>query len=212
MEPITPTEYRGFQRAYDYFNAELFDHSLPNVLVTLQRQAHTKGYFSPERFSSRVAEGWADELALNPDTFTGRTDEEILSTLAHEMVHVWQKYHGRQPSGRYHDRQWAAKMKEIGLQPTATGEPGGKETGQSVMHYIIPQGRYAKAYARLAATGFELHWQSAPWSVQAKAKRLSKTKFTCPECGLNAWAKPDAELLCGALDHDQPATMLAEVW
>jgi predicted SprT family Zn-dependent metalloprotease len=30
-----------------------------------------------------------DELAMNPDSFTGCSDEEILSTLAHEMAHVW---------------------------------------------------------------------------------------------------------------------------
>ena len=86
-------------------------------------------------------------------------------------------------------------MREIGLQPTSTGEPGGKETGQSVTHYIIPEGRYAKAYAKLAATGFQLHWQSIP--AVAGAKKSSKTKFTCPECGQNAWAKPDALLICG---------------
>ena len=80
-------------------------------------------------------------------------------------------------------------MREIGLQPTSTGEPGGKETGQSVTHYIMPEGRYARAYAKLAATGFQLHWQSLPASKHAKAKKSSKTKFTCPECGQNAWAK-----------------------
>jgi hypothetical protein len=47
-------------------------------------------------------------------------------------------------------------MKEIGLQPTDTGAPGGKETGQSVTHYIIVDGPYARAYAKLAATGFQL--------------------------------------------------------
>jgi hypothetical protein len=36
----------------------------------------------------------AHELALNPDVFTGRSDELILSTLVHEMVHVWQETHG----------------------------------------------------------------------------------------------------------------------
>ncbi|ECW0821803.1 sprT domain-containing protein, partial [Salmonella enterica subsp. enterica] len=25
----------------------------------------------------------------------------------------------------------------------------------------------------------------------------TRMKFTCPECGLNAWAKPSAVLLCG---------------
>jgi hypothetical protein len=31
-------------------------------------------------------------------------------------------------------------MKEIGLQPSTTGEPAGKETGQSVTLYILPAG------------------------------------------------------------------------
>jgi hypothetical protein len=121
----------------------------------------------------------------------------ILSTLAHEMAHVWQQTHGKPPRRSYHDRQWAGKMREIGLQPSDTGEPGGKETGQRVSHYVIPGGRYASAYAKLAATGFQLHWQSVPPTERARGKKSSKTKFTCPECGLNAWAKPDVHLICG---------------
>ena len=139
----------------------------------------------------------SQELALNPDSFIGRTDEMILSTLVHEMTHVWQQTHGNPPRRSYHDRQWAGKMQEIGLQPSSTGEEGGKETGQRVSHYIILGGRYAKAYAKLAATGFQLHWQSVPATERARGKKSSKTKFTCSECGLNAWAKPDALLICG---------------
>jgi hypothetical protein len=52
---------------------------------------------------------------MNPDSFTGRTDEAIMSTLAHEMAYVWQQNHRTPPRRSYHDRQWAAKMKEIGL-------------------------------------------------------------------------------------------------
>jgi len=138
---ITLTEYQGFQHAYDFFNRELFDGSLPQVLVTLQRHANTRGYFFPERFHGRIDQSAVHELALNPDSFTGRTDEMIFSTLVHEMCHVWQQTHGKPPRRSYHDRQWAAKMGEIGLQPSSTGEEGGKETGQSMSHYIIPDGR-----------------------------------------------------------------------
>ena len=72
-EPITPTEYKGFQQAYDFFNAELFAGSLPHVLVTLQRHAKARGYFSPERFTGRIENAPVHELAMNPDSFTGRT-------------------------------------------------------------------------------------------------------------------------------------------
>ena len=192
---ITLKEYQGFQRAYDFFNRELFTGSLPQVLVTLQRHANTRGYFSPQRFIGRVERAAVHELALNPDTFTGRTDALILSTLTYEMVHVWQDSFGEPSRRGYHNMQWAGKMREVGLQPTSTGEAGGMETGQAVTHYIIPEGRYSKAYAKLAASGFALHWQSAP--AVGNAKKSSKNKFTCPECGQNAWAKPGASLICG---------------
>jgi hypothetical protein len=192
---ITLKEYQGFQRAYDFFNRELFGGSLPQVLVTLQRHANTRGYFSPERFKGRVEKAAVHELALNPDTFTGRSDELILSTLTHEMCHVWQETYGEPSRRGYHNRQWASKMREVGLQPTSTGEPGGMETGQAVTHYIIPEGLYAKAYAQLSASGYQLHWQSLP--AVGSAKKTSKNKFTCPECGQNAWAKPGALLICG---------------
>jgi ribosomal protein S27AE len=206
---ITITEYQGFQNAYDFFNGELFADSLPQVLVTLQRHARTYGYFSPERFSGRIDEIAIHELALNPDNFTGRTDALILSTLVHEMCHVWQQTHGKAPRKGYHNRQWAAKMREIGLQPSSTGEEGGAETGQSMSHYILPEERYAKAYARLAATGFQLHWQSLPAS--ARVTKPNRMKFTCPDCGQNAWAKLDARLICGACyeeDEDNIVLMI----
>ena len=202
MDTITQAQYRDFQDAYDFFNRELFGSSLPPVLVTLQRHANTQGYFSPERFTGRVEPAAAHELAMNPDGFTGRTDERILSTLVHEMAHVWQQTHGTPPRRSYHDRQWAGKMKEVGLQPTTTGRPGGQEIGQSVTHYILPGGAYATAYAKLQATGFQLHWESTPEGEQAAAKKASKTKFTCPECGQNAWAKADALLICGECYED----------
>jgi hypothetical protein len=194
---ITLKEYQGFQKAYDFFNRELFAGALPQVLVTLQRHANSRGYFSPERFKGRVEKSSAHELALNPDTFTGRSDELILSTLVHEMCHVWQETFGAPSRRGYHNQQWAAKMREVGLQPTDTGKEGGAETGQAVTHFILPQGRYASTYAKLAATGLQLNWQSLPFGMQGRAKKSSKTKFTCPACSQNAWAKPGARLICG---------------
>jgi len=203
-ESITPVEYKAFQKAYDFFNKELFGNHLPHVLVTLQRKARARGYFSPDRFSGRIDDSMAHELALNPDTFTDRTDEAILSTLVHEMAHVWRQVTGDHPPTRgYHDKIWAGKMKEIGLHPSSTGEAGGKETGQSVTHYIVAGGPFSKACAALLAKGFQLHWESAPQGKQGRAKNASKTKFSCSNCGQNGWAKPDAVLICGACGEDR---------
>lgn len=190
---ITQVQYASFQQAFDFFNRELFDRSLPQLLVTLQRHGGMNGYFSPERFSGRTNGAVTHELALNPDHFTKRSDEEILSTLVHEMVHQWQHVHGRVPRRGYHDKRWGAKMKEIGLHPSNTGQPGGKETGGRMSHYIIAGGRYALAYAKLAKTGLKLDWQSKP---PERKQRNSKTKFTCSSCGQNVWGAPDVQVDC----------------
>ena len=209
---ITPTEYNAFQKAYDFFNKELFAGSLPHVLITLQRHANARGYFAPERFNGRVLAGNVHELAMNPDTFTDRSDEEILSTLAHEMAHVWQQACGTPPRRCYHDKEWAAKMKSIGLHPSTTAAPGGKEVGQSVSHYIIVGGAYQKAWLKLKSTGFKLSWQSNPFGVAGKAakakKAASKTKYTCPECEQNAWGKPGTLLICGVCFEDTEEAIL----
>jgi hypothetical protein len=42
-----------------------------------------------------------------------------------------------------------------------------------------------------------LTWQSRPFAEQGKGGRPSKVKYTCPTCEQNAWAKPDASLVCG---------------
>src|SRR5260221_3129047 len=149
--PTTQT-YTSLSTAYDFFNRELFFGSLPTCLITMQRNKGAYGFFSGERFANTTnPKEITDEIALNPVHFATRKPNEVLSTLAHEMVHLWQHHYGKQPRKGYHDRQWAAKMREIGLVPTATGEPGGKETGQKVTHLIEENERYALAVSKLLA-------------------------------------------------------------
>ena len=101
----------------------------------------------------------------------------------------------------YHNSQWACLMKEVGLIPSATGKPGGKETGQQISHYIEPAGRFSASCAELIdERGFTLPyvelWDESEREMRAK-KASSKTKYTCPSCRVNAWAKPGTRLLCG---------------
>jgi predicted SprT family Zn-dependent metalloprotease len=192
---ITPIEYGSLQDAFDHFNRELFAGELPDLLIDYQRRARTGGYFSPERFSARGGDFRKHELALNPDAFVGKSDEFICSTLVHEMTHEWQQEFGTPPKRAYHNKEWAAKMKSIGLQPAANGMVGDKETGQAMSHYIIPDGAFTKVFAALAATGWKLNLQSAHRPGKHKGPN-SKTKFTCTSCGQNAWGKPDLDIMC----------------
>lgn len=139
-----PTEeiYNELRQAYKFFNEKLFGNELPGCIFTLQRKQNTFGYFSNSRFIRRDASGKADEIALNPAFFAFRSVEKTLSTLAHEMVHQWQRHFGKPTRSGYHNKEWSAKMEEIGLMPSDTGEPGGKRLGQQMTHYIIDGGLF----------------------------------------------------------------------
>jgi hypothetical protein len=199
MNAITRKEYSAFQQAYDHFNKALFDSALPSCLITMQRRARSYGYFSYDRFHHRqTSEESTDEIALNPNLFLHRTDQEIISVLVHEMTHQWQFVEGKPGRKGYHNQQRAAKMEAIGLMPSHTGEPGGKRTGQAMSHYILANGPFTQAWTTLAAKGFQLQWQS-PEPTEPKKPDPSKVLYTCPnaECDLHAWAKTGVYLICG---------------
>jgi predicted SprT family Zn-dependent metalloprotease len=210
---LKPTQetYDGFQRAYEHYNFGLFDGRLPNCLITLQRKGRTMGYFCRQRFV-RDDGSYCDEIAMNPVYFNDRDTEEVLQTLVHEMVHLWQFHFGNAGRGRYHNRQWADKMKQVGLHPSHTGKVGGRELGDQMMDYIIDGGAFERETKILLAQGFKITWRDhklgkgafSPSPIDPNAasngsdtKAGKRVKYSCAQCGLNAWAKHDASLICG---------------
>ena len=206
MKP-TNESYEELQKAYDHYNVALFANRLPSCLITLQRKSQrVLGYFSHDRFES--AEGLnTDELAMNPMHFHTRSTEAALSTLVHEMVHVWQAHHGKPGRGRFHNREWAVQMKKVGLHPSNTGRPGGRETGDQMTHYIIEGGAFEHATTALVVGGFKLTWAEQPTScpgshvgvnpVSVDRNRTNRVRYQCPECQSRAWGKPGLNLFCG---------------
>jgi hypothetical protein len=211
MPAPNPTKrtYDDLNMAYDFFNERLFGGKLPRCLITMQRKNKSYGYFAGERFSTLGGEEITDEIALNPSHFREHTTEQNLSTLVHEMVHLWQHHSGKPSRTGYHNKEWATMMKAVGLIPSDTGAEGGKETGQHVSHYIETGGAFDRECAELVELGFVMPyvelWKEGEVKTRKK-KTASKTKYTCPDCELNAWAKPDVSLLCG--DCETP--LLAE--
>ena len=123
---IKPTKetYDRLQQAHEHFNKALFGGTLPNALITFQRRKGSFGYFAGGRFTNEDGHR-ADEIALNPAHFTSRSQKDILATLVHEMAHQWQRHEGQPGRGRYHNREWAEKMKELGMNHEYIEVPGG---------------------------------------------------------------------------------------
>jgi len=196
---INPTKevYAELQQAYDFFNEVLFSGKLPPCLITLQRKAHTHGYFSLQHFQHMArTDILADEIAMNPDHFKTEPLPKVLSTLVHEMIHLQQAYFGTPSRKSYHNSQWANFMEAVGLMPSSTGEPRGERVGQHMSHYIIPDGKFDQACKALLGNGFRLSWADKFGSARVKAP-TGRVKYTCESCHINAWAKQNIELICG---------------
>lgn len=209
----TSRSYTGLDAAYKFFNYWLFDDKLPDCLITLQRHKGAYGYFSGQRFALKDSQEITDEIALNPQTFEARTPIEILSTLVHEMCHLWQQHFGKPGRAGYHNVQWVEVALEVGLTPYAVDDPEMRQTGDKVSHKIEPDGRfekYAKRFLEKHDLGIYVDRAGEEEKAARTRKAASKTRYTCPACELNAWAKPGVNLVCGDCQEEMEPEEAAE--
>lgn len=212
-ESPTQRQFATLQKWFDHLNSTLFERELKPCLLNLSRirgRGLARGFFAPKRWESVLeASELFYEISLTPDTLHGRTEREVASTLAHEMVHLWQEQFGRPGRRGYHNREWASKMMAIGLIPTSTGAPGGRMIGERVTHYILEGGAFARAWEQLE-DGDKLPFtctEGKPVAIpvvtstkivpEARPKR-NKVKYTCSCCETNVWGKAGLSLVCGS--------------
>ena len=197
----TPAQFGAYNGMFDYFNGRLFGGSLPSVLLNFSRLNRTYGFFAPERWAGQGKDR-AHEISLNPQHLKTRKPEEVASTLVHEMVHLWQHERGEPSRSGYHNREWAEKMLEVGLIPSSTGQPGGKQTGQHMTHYIDPTGEFLRAWSSMPG---EL-W--LPWAGIPEGERRRPTvkryrfAYECPKGHGKVWGRPGLALVCGECGRD----------
>jgi predicted SprT family Zn-dependent metalloprotease len=205
VKTLAPTEaqFKAFQSIYDYFNERLFENSLPAVLLNLSRKNKAMGFFAPNRWKDvkvEEVEGqdtkMMHEISLNPDHLA-QGFKEACDTLVHEMCHLQRQIApGKKCVNHGHDKQWASMMKAVGLQPFNVKDPE-KETGPSCSDRPIPGGAFEVCFEEMPEE-FQLPFSHIAVESKNKAvKKASKTKYTCPDCETNAWAKPETKLVCG---------------
>lgn len=191
------------QQAFSHFNELLFENALPQCLITVQSGFSSPAYLVPN--SLEAGQGNAvPMIVLNSFLLHTDSDEFVLATLAHEMCHLWQRKFGTPGRGRYHNAEWAEKMRSIGLTPTHNGQFGGRSTGDQMQHLIQASGKFERAYEQLCKRGFAIGWRkySPPPSHghgNDKGRPLPglRMKYTCG-CFTNLWGKPGVRAICVA--------------
>ena len=156
-----------------------------------------------EAISKQIADS-VDMIVMSPWFFQAGNDEFVLAALVHEMCHLWQRRFGMPGRGRYHNAEWAAKMRSLGLIPTQNGQAGGRPTGDCMQQLVQPGGSFEYACSQLLDTGYEIGWHKPFPPVPGGGHQTeagigaprNRLKYTCA-CFTNIWAKPGVVATCG---------------
>lgn len=163
--------YGYLQAAFDFFNKRLFEDTLPQVMFTITRKKDTCGFFRPYGWISENGTK-THEIAVNPQYFITTSPLELFQTITHEQVHMWQTEYGKPSRRNYHNKEWADKMRSIGLIPVSEN---GKGTGQSVSDKPEPNGLFEKACAEFFIAGYRLAIVDRTFNTEKTLRLLNKT-------------------------------------
>lgn len=188
-------QIKTFQEIYKIFNDGLFSGQLPEVILNFSRSgAKTVAFYRPKTWIS-TNEKQTDllaEISLSPK-YLYRERRQIFSSVVHEQCHLWQDLFGKAPRSCYHDKQWADKMIECGLQPD-NGHGG--VTGQSVSHDVVNGGAFDRIFQTLDES-LHLPFLTSKEEGMTMKRPSSRKKYTCPACQSSVWGKANLQIMCG---------------
>lgn len=198
---ISRAQSNAYNAAYDYFNKALFGGTLGTCILTLEERKRSKGFLKWDSWE-HIAGGPEKVYQINlTPSLIAKEGRAYLSTLVHEMVHLWQFTQGENlPANKsYHNKEWAAKMEALGLMPSSTGEVGEKKTGQKMTHYVIDGGPYDIAFQDAPEEIF-LPFKMTP-QYKLNIKKSGRVKYVCG-CGDNFRAKRGLSVSCNTCGED----------
>lgn len=192
---LSPTleQFSNYQFTYDHFNGKLFNNKLAYCKLTFSRRAASGVYFRPNFWKKQDGQR-IHEIGLNP-LFLSNPFADVMALLVKGMGYQWQYDFGTpSPSPGYCNRELADQFKAIGLPLTDTGNPGGRETGKWLKHYIIPGGLFDQAVQTMPED-YKLPWVSGATRL-IRRPNTDKMKYTCPDCLAQVWGKAGLAFGC----------------
>jgi hypothetical protein len=108
------------ERFWGLANEAFYGGALDPVVFTFSPARGSYGHYYHKGWS--LGDEHRSEVNLNTELFGETTLIEKIKTIVHEAGHAWQFKCGSPSAGNYHNREFADKMKEIGI-PVKVG-PG----------------------------------------------------------------------------------------
>lgn len=190
------------EKMYRQLNIDKFGGELEEPVITIQSTPRSYGHVTCGKVWRRK-DSAAYELNIGAESLS-RPIENVVSTLLHEMVHIYNLQHDIKDTSRgnsYHNKRFKVKAEEVGLHIDHDPRIGWSITSptEELIEYIIAQdwtdiyiNRGNLPRVRVGTGGTDS--DTAPGSV---AKKPSSTrKYQCPNCKNSVRATKAVNIIC----------------
>lgn len=203
-ETVKSSRTLGYlEKIYRQLNVDFFNGELEDCTITVQSTPRAYGHVTCGKVW-KVKDCNRYELNIGAGTLN-RPIESVVSTMLHEMVHIYNLMHDIQDCSRgntYHNKKFKEKAESVGLIIEYDKRIGWSITSPSdaLVLYICEMGwndilmnRGESYYSGVSGTGTV----TGGSPVTPKMKKPSSTrKYVCPACGMSVRATRDVRLMC----------------
>jgi hypothetical protein len=199
------------QRMFRLLNKEYFNDELERPVITILTDVTSGayGWISVNKVWSSKDNAWFREINLCAE-YLNRPVELVITTLMHEMCHLWNIQRGVQDTSRagtYHNREFKDVAEARGLIVEKDAKYGFCITKPSIEFTVLVKKSCRAGCFKLerAKTYRDGTPKVTTTGTDGKEKTVSRTKqssrkYTCPQCGLTVRATKEVNIKCGDCD------------
>lgn len=191
------------EKMYRELNADKFAGALEVPIITIQSTPRAYGHVTVGKVWRNAKDERQYELNIGAGTLD-RPIENTVSTLLHEMVHIYHLQNGIQDcsrGGTYHNGKFRDKAVSIGLVIEHDERIGWSITNPSeeLINYIIEKGwsdiMIGRSDGVRVSIGTGSNSGAIPQSPEPP-KPSSTRKYICPSCGMSVRAIKTVRIIC----------------
>lgn len=201
------------EKMYRQLNQDKFNGELEMPIITIQSTPLAYGHVTVGKvWRNEKQEKNQYELNIGAGTLN-RPIECVVSTLLHEMTHIYDLMNGIQDcsrGGTYHNKKFKEKAESVGLIIGYDKRIGFSITSPSeeLLNYIIEQGWEdicinRQEVIRIPWSAGRADKSTVSGSSPDSGKKPSSTrKYQCPCCGLSVRATKEVRIKCVNCDEE----------
>ena len=201
-ETVKTSRTAGYlEKMFRALNEAYFDGLAEEPIITIQSTPRAYGHVTVGK-AWRKGQEQRRELNIGAGTLD-RPIENVVATLIHEMVHLWNLQNGIQDcsrGGAYHNKRFKAAAEARGLSISYDPRIGWSITQptESLIDFVIAQGWGDIVMSRIeggqASRGTETG--AGTGSAGTAGKPSHVRKYACPGCGCSVRATKEVHILC----------------